>query len=129
MITEVPAEVRDAARRAFASRDRGAQVIDLEADSLLESVSLRGPRRLAFGAAPGPQVHVAVHDAGAERVRLEISSPAPDVEVLEVRSGAASIVLGPANGSTRTAGPVNHGLVTVIVALGDKRFQTAALRV
>lgn len=128
-ISEVPAAVRDAARRAFASRDRGAQVLDLDSDSLLEPVPPSGPRRLVFGATPGPQVHVAVLDAGAGRVRLEISSDAPGFEVLEARSGSESAPLAPGEGRRSTAGPVGHGLLTIVLTLGDKRFQTAALRV
>jgi len=129
MISEVPAAVRDAARRAFASRDRAAQVLDLESDSLLDPAPPSGPRLLVFGAPPGPQVHVSVLDAGAGRVRLEISSDAPGFEVLEVRSGTEDTPLGPADGRQRAAGPVGHGLLTIVLSLGDKRFQTAALRV
>lgn len=130
MISEVPAAVRDAARHAFASRDRGAQVLHLESDSLLEPVPPSGPRRLVFGTASGPQVHVAVLDAGTERVGLEVSSDVPGFDVLEVRSGTVTAPLAAGSGpQSRTAGPVRHGLLTIVVALGDKRFQTAALRV
>lgn len=128
MISEVPADVRDAARRAFANRDRGAQVLDLLSDSLLDPVPPTGPRRLVFGTVAGAQVRVAVPEAGAGRIRLEITSDAPGFEVLEVRSGGHD---APLDRSTPTvvAGPVGHGLLTVIAAIGDKRFQTAALRV
>lgn len=128
-ISEVPAAVRDAARRAFASRDRGAQVLDLETDSLLEPVPPSGPRRLVFGTAPGPQVHVTVLDAGAGRVRLEISSDVPGFEVLAVRSGTETAPISPADGPHQAAGPMRHGLLTVVLSLGHKRCQTAALRV
>jgi hypothetical protein len=125
----VPAAVRDAARRAFASRDRGAQVLDLQTDSLLEPVPPSGPRRLVFGTAPGPAVHVAVLDAGAGRVQLEISSDAQGFEVLEVRAGTETAAIAPGDRERCTAGPVGHGLLTIVLSLGDKRLQTAALRV
>ena len=130
MTSEVPAAVRDAARRAFASRDRGAQVLDLQSDSLLEPVPPSGPRRLGFGTAPGPQVRVAVLDVGAERIRFQISSEATGLEVLEVRSGTESAPVAAGSGPRESAaGPVGHGLLTIALTLGDRRFQTAALRV
>lgn len=130
-ISEVPAEVRDAARRAFASRDRGAQVLDLESDSLLDPVTPTAPRRLVFGTAPGPQVHVAVVDAMAGRVQLEISSDAPGFAVLDVRVGTESAAPAPSDSEGRhvVAGPIGHGLLTMVVRLGDRRCQTAVLRV
>lgn len=129
MISQVPADVRDAARRAFASRDRAAQVLDLASDSLLDPVPPTGPRRLVFGTGRGPLVHVAVPDAGAGRIRLEIAGDARDFEVLEVRVGTDVAAVEPSGNGSCTAGPVGHGLLTVIVAVGDARFQTAVLRV
>jgi hypothetical protein len=129
MISEVPAEVRDAARRAFASRDRAAQVLDLVGDTLLDPSPPAGARQLDFGTPPGPQVHVAVDDAGAGRVLLEISSQAPELTVLEVRCGDDIGELAASDGQHVHSGPIRHGLLTIVVTIGEKRFQTAALRV
>lgn len=129
MTSEVPSEVRDAARRAFASRDRGAQVLDLEVDSLLQPDGAADPRRLVFGAAPGPRLEVAVHGAGTDRVRLEVRCDAPGCDVLEVRTGSEQVPVASSGDAGWTAGPAAHGLLTVMASIGDKRFQTAAVRV
>ncbi len=129
MISEVPAEVRDAARRAFASRDRAAQVLDLAGDTLLDPSAPGGVRHLDFGVPPGPQVHVTVTSSGADQVLLEISSRAAGLAVLEVRCGSESGELAASGARHVVAGPVGHGLLTVVATIGQKRFQTAALRV
>ena len=74
-------------------------------------------------------VRVTVTDSGPNQVLLEISSPAAGLTVLEVRCGSETGELAPPDGEHVVAGPVGHGLLTVVATIGDKRFQTAALRV
>lgn len=135
-IDEVPTEVREAARRAFANRDRQAQVLDLVSDSLVDSAPRTGGARcLVFSSANGPAVQLAVHELpGSDEVRLEISGNGNGngLTVLEVRIGpheATGVKGVQGKAGHTTAGPLSHGLMTVVLELGDQRFQTAALRI
>lgn len=131
IIDEVPAEVRAAARHAFASRDRGAAVLDLVSDSLLDDGLVpSAPRRLVFGSTGGPRVQVEVHPVpGGNAVRLDVHTDEEGLQVLEVRSGGQPAAVARGAAGQTTAGPVQHGLLTVVLGIGEQRFQSAALRV
>lgn len=129
----VPASVLDAARSAFASRDRGAEVLDLVADSLLDGTGAAGPRRLVFGSDRQPtQVHVVVAPSDAaepSRAPLSVSCAQTSFQLLEVRSGGDPASVSEIGIGRWAAGPVDHGMLIIVGMLDGRRLQTAAVRI
>lgn len=130
VIDTVPDEVREAARRAFSSRDRRADVLHLVFDSLVDREPAPGPRRLEFGSGEqAAQLRLTVTDAPHGQVVIEIESRTPQLQLHEVRTGAEVVELSEAGPGRWAAGPLAHGLLTVLCEVDDRRLQTAALRV
>lgn len=130
-IDPVPDDVRAAARRAFAARDRRAEVLGLLTDTLVDgAVEDDGPRRLSFAGGELPGVlQVTVREADDERVTLVVESPWEGAVLDRVEcDGEVATPRREAPGRW-AAGPVRHGLMRAALTLGDRVLHTAWLRV
>jgi len=131
-IDTVPDDVRTAARRAFAARDRRAEVLGLLTDTLVDgAVDGDGPRRLSFagGDLPG-LVQVTVLDADEERVTLVVECPWDGAALDRVECDGDVVTTPDLQAPGRwIAGPVRHGLMRAALTLGDRVLHTAWLRV
>lgn len=127
VVDAVPAAVRDAARRAFAERDRHAEVLPLGYDSLLADAPADQPRRLMFADPAGASVTVTVHPASSgEAVEVEITSLG--CSLVEVKCGGTTL-LAETPGQT-LLGPAPHGLFSAVLQSEDgRRLRTSWLRV
>jgi hypothetical protein len=123
-IDTVPADVLEAAKSAFALRDRSAAVLELLSDSLLDEQRPLGPRRLQFGQ-DDVRVALTVHEAG-QGVRLELT--AEQAEVLEAQVGDTRVP-AQATAERAWAAAVDHGLLSVLVRTSSGRARTAWLRI
>lgn len=130
-IEPVPEHVRQAARRAFAARDRQAQVLALVTDSLVDGADDRGPRRLAFAGAGAPgQVDVTVLDhTDAPQITLVIECPWRDGRVEQVECAEQRVPVAEQAPGRWVAGPVPHGLFRAALRRGDENLTTAWVRV
>lgn len=126
VIDVVPAAVRDAAKRAFALRDRGALVLELVSDSLLDDLTYDGPRELRFGAPDQPtRVTVRVlEDEPGMLLHLE----AGQARVIEIQLDDGVLGVQELDGGRWTAPLTGHGLLSVVVEAGQQRARTAWLR-
>jgi hypothetical protein len=131
-IDTVPDEVRAAARRAFAARDRRADVLGLLTDSLVDATPTgNGPRRLSFAGADLPgQVLLTVLDAVEEGcATFVVECPWDDAVLDRVEcDGEIAPVTLQAPGRW-LAGPVRHGLMRAELRLREQVLHTAWLRV
>jgi hypothetical protein len=131
-IDEVPDAVRQAARRAFASRDRRASVLALATDTLVDGEpESTGPRRLSFaGLDRSGQVHVTVLEHGEDPdVSLVVECPWETAVVEQVECAGSLAPLRALATGRWLAGPVSHGLFRARVRVGDAVLHTAWVRV
>lgn len=130
-IDPVPDHVREAARRAFAVRDRHAEVLALVTDSLVDGADDAGPRRLAFVGAglPGQVLVTVLEDVDAQQVSLVVECPWPDGRVEEVVCGDTPAPLAPQGPGRWVAGPVEHGLFRAGLRKDGVALHTAWVRV
>jgi hypothetical protein len=127
VIDDVPTAVRDAAKRAFALRDRAAVVLELVSDSLLDDAAHEGPRELRFGARDQPATVTVRVQERAEGTLLHLETgPA---QVLEVQLGDDVLEVQDAGSGQWTAPVRGHGLLSVVVEAGHQRARTAWLRI
>lgn len=127
VIDDVPSAVREAAKRAFALRDRAAIVLELVSDSLLDDMAYDGPRELRFGAPAQPAavtVRVQEREDGT-LLHLETGQ----ARVLEVQLGDDVLRVQELDGGRWAAPVIGHGLLSVVVEAGQQRARTAWLRI
>ncbi len=131
-IDPVPDDVRAAARRAFSMRDRGAELLTLVFDSLVDEAAVpTAARRLVF-ARPDVPGHLAVtvlEEAGPSQVAVVLECPWPDVALDLVESAGQSATPVPSGPGRWSAGPLPHGLFRASLTVSGTPLQTSWVRV
>jgi hypothetical protein len=134
-IDPVPAEVRDAARRAFALRDRESLLMSLAHDSSLDGAVAGKPdgsRTLVFRC-PDASVEATVVVRSAtdtSDLALEVTCSPAGTEVREMQHDREdSPPPQDRHGGRWSLEPVSPGLVSLLLVAGSLRLRTAWVRV
>ena len=123
-IDAVPDAVRDAARAAFALRDREAEVLELTYDSVFDRGAVQ-PRALSFGAEDGaPVVELEVTDRGEQRDLL-VRCALPEADLLAVEHMAGRTPFEEAGPGSWSAAGVPPGSCSVVLSAGGRRVRTS----
>ena len=126
-IDVVPDPVLDAARRAFATRDRDATLLSLVADSALEPGGSATSRRLLFSGAEGDPDLMVELDSATRVLDLRCSALAGADVTVETGAGPA---VPTASGDGRWRASLGApGLISVVLLSGGRRFRTSWTRV
>lgn len=130
-IASVPDEVRAAALRAIERRDREAVLLDIVSDSVLDSASSRGPRRVAFASAGAPlEVRMQVGPLlGGQHVTLHVTTDVDGIQVTDVQCPAGTADVERTGDRNWLVGPLAPGLVSLVLDRGGRRYRTSWLQV
>ncbi|TAL18634.1 MAG: hypothetical protein EPN99_11200 [Frankiales bacterium] len=128
---DVPAAVRTAAKNAFSRRAPDARVLDLLVDTAVDDPPAEGERRLRFvEIAPDADVTVRVRELPQPGlVELVIAVRPHSAQVTEVQNDEGTVDLQQVCRGAWLAGPLRHGLVSIVVAGTGSRLRTAWVRV